>query len=446
MKQKLLFILDIIFIYLSIKFATIITEPENVNIWTHFTGPTIFTFISIISIFYIFNLYDLQRLKIKGESLIRACTGVVIANIAVAALFYLLGHWQFSQNLFLYQILFTVAFLGSIRYIGGMIFSKIYTDNVMVIGAGDTGKAITDVLGNRLIGYIDDDESKWIDSKDRSSFVTGPISNIENILTENKVRKVILAITHNRSRDLVNTLLKARINGFTIVEMADEYERLTKKVPVHHIHDRWIILEQGFQIYSHEYVGKIKRIMDVLISIIGLILASPIMLIASLLIKLESKGPAFFNQKRVGLNDKEFTIYKLRSMKNDAEKNGAVWAKKNDNRVTKLGRFIRKVRIDELPQLWNILKGDMSLIGPRPERMVFVKELEEDLPYYYIRHTIKPGLTGWAQINYPYGATKEDALHKLEYELYYIKNMSILFDIKIMLKTIGVMLFGQGGR
>ncbi len=228
--------------------------------------------------------------------------------------------------------------------------------------------------------------------------------------------------------------------------MTDEYERLRKKVPVHHIHDKWIVLEQGFQIYSHEYVGKIKRIMDVLISFLGLILATPIMIIASILIKLESRGPAFFSQKRVGLNDKEFTIYKLRSMRNDAEKNGAVWAKENDNRVTKLGRFIRKVRIDELPQLWNVLKGDMSLIGPRPERMVFVKELEEELPYYYIRHTVKPGLTGWAQINYPYGATKKDALEKLEYELYYIKNMSILFDIKIMLKTIGVMLFGQGAR
>ncbi len=446
MKQKLLFFLDIIFIYFSIQLSALITMSERVNIWVHFTGPTIFTFIAIISIFYIFNLYDLQRLKIRGESLIRTSTGVIIANISVAALFYLLGHWQFSQAMFLYQILFTTFFLSGIRFIGGIIFSNIYIDNVMVIGAGTEGMFIKETLGKRLIGYIDDDEQKWKDKNNDEPFITGPVSNIENILTENNIKKVILAITLNRSKELVNCLLKARIKGFTIVEMTDEYERLRKKVPVHHIHDKWIVLEQGFQIYSHEYVGKIKRIMDVLISFLGLILATPIMIIASILIKLESRGPAFFSQKRVGLNDKEFTIYKLRSMKNDAEKNGAVWAKENDNRVTKLGRFIRKVRIDELPQLWNILKGDMSLIGPRPERMVFVKELEEELPYYYIRHTVKPGLTGWAQINYPYGATKKDALEKLEYELYYIKNMSILFDIKIMLKTVGVMLFGQGSR
>ncbi len=446
MKQQLLFVLDIFCIYVSIKLAAIITMPTNVTIFSYFTGPAIFTICATIALFYIFNLYDLQRLKIKGETIIRVFVGILIANISVAALFFILGHWQFSPKLLLYQGIFSLILLSSSRFIGGIIFSKIYRDDVLVIGAGESGRLIAKILGSKVKGFIDDDRGKWTKGTEEKPFITGPVLKLQEILKENGIKKVILAVTYNRSKELMDVLLRARISGISIIEMADEYERQEKKVPVHHIQDRWILLEQGFQIYNHELVGKVKRILDIILSFIALICSTPIMLIAAILIKLESKGPAFFSQKRVGLNDQEFTIYKLRSMCNDAEKNGAVWAKKNDARVTSLGKFIRKVRIDELPQFWNILMGDMSLIGPRPERMVFVKELEEEIPYYYIRHTIKPGLTGWAQINYPYGATKEDALHKLEYELYYIKNMSIFFDIKIMLKTAGVMLFGQGSR
>jgi exopolysaccharide biosynthesis polyprenyl glycosylphosphotransferase len=267
------------------------------------------------------------------------------------------------------------------------------------------------------------------------------------ILQQHNVKKVILAISHTRcSPEVMETLLKARLNGISIIEMVEEYEELTTRIPVHHIHDHWIVMEQGFKLYSHELTNKIKRLIDVVLSILGLVVLAIPMVLTAIIVKLESKGPAIFKQKRVGLNEKEFTLYKFRSMCQDAEKDGAVWAQKGDVRVTRFGRFIRKVRLDELPQLWNILKGDMSLIGPRPERMVFVKELEKELPYYYLRHTVKPGLTGWAQVNYPYGATKEDALNKLEYELYYIKNMSLMLDIKIILKTIGVMCFGDGAR
>ena len=170
------------------------------------------------------------------------------------------------------------------------------------------------------------------------------------------------------------------------------------------------------------------------------------MLLTAIVVRLESPGPVIYKQDRVGLFEKEFTVYKFRSMRADAEKNGAVWASAQDARVTKFGKFIRKVRIDELPQIWNILKGDMSFIGPRPERMAFVRQLKETIPYYSLRHTVKPGLTGWAQVCYPYGASEEDARRKLEYDLYYIKNMSILLDINIIFKTVGVVLFPKGAR
>ena len=197
---------------------------------------------------------------------------------------------------------------------------------------------------------------------------------------------------------------------------------------------------------SRGSLRRLKRASDVFISLVLLVLASPLMLISALIIRLESPGPVIYKQDRVGLHEREFTVYKFRSMRQDAEKNGAVWASAHDARVTRFGRFIRKVRIDELPQLINVLKGDMSFIGPRPERMAFVRELKKTIPYYGLRHTVKPGLTGWAQVCYPYGATEDDARRKLEYDLYYIKNMSLLLDIHIIFKTVGVVLFPKGAR
>ena len=221
---------------------------------------------------------------------------------------------------------------------------------------------------------------------------------------------------------------------------------MVKRLPLSQITDEWLLETEGFNLNTRGSLRRLKRAFDVCVSIAIFLITAPIMLLTAIAIRLESKGPVIYKQDRVGLFEKEFTVYKFRSMRTDAEKNGAVWAKEHDDRITRVGRFIRKVRIDELPQLWNVLKGDMSFIGPRPERMTFVKKLKEDIPYYSLRHTVKPGLTGWAQVCYPYGASEEDSRHKLEYDLYYIKNMSILLDITIVLKTIGVVLFPKGAR
>jgi exopolysaccharide biosynthesis polyprenyl glycosylphosphotransferase len=244
----------------------------------------------------------------------------------------------------------------------------------------------------------------------------------------------------------MDVLLRARLSGIVVEELVTAYERVTDRVPVRFIQDRWLLLEQGFSLYSKEVVRKLKRTMDILIALLLLILLWPLMLVAVMLIKKDSPGPAIFKQTRVGEGKKEFTLYKFRSMVQNAETNGAMWAQKDDPRITQLGHWLRTTRIDELPQLINVIKGDMSLVGPRPERPEFVRDLEQEIPYYYIRHTVKPGITGWAQIMYPYGSTHEDALKKLEYELYYIKNMSLLLDVKILCRTIGVMVFGEGAR
>ena len=190
----------------------------------------------------------------------------------------------------------------------------------------------------------------------------------------------------------------------------------------------------------------IKRTLDLFLAVTGLLVSLPVTVITGILIKLESPGPVFYLQERVGEKERTFKVIKFRSMRNDAEKDGAVWASENDPRITQVGNFIRKVRIDEIPQMWNVLKGDMSFVGPRPERPIFVHTLVESIPYYSLRHAVKPGITGWAQVCYPYGASEEDALRKLEYDLYYIKNQSIFMDLLIIFRTIKTVLFQKGSR
>lgn len=254
-----------------------------------------------------------------------------------------------------------------------------------------------------------------------------------------------LIITENiKERSHIEYVLDLKLKGIQVFDYLSFIEKLEEKVPVDSISEEWILYGSGFTILYDGIQGRIKRIFDITCAIIIAIITSPIMLISILIIKLESKGNTLYIQKRVGLGNKEFNIYKFRSMGQDAEINGAQWAEKNDPRVTKFGNIMRKTRIDELPQLWNVIKGDMTFVGPRPERMIFIKELEKGIPFYNIRHCVKPGLTGWAQVKYPYGASVEDAFQKLQYDLYYIKHQTVVFDIMVLFKTLKIVIFGRG--
>ncbi len=253
-----------------------------------------------------------------------------------------------------------------------------------------------------------------------------------------------ITLTESDFRDLITLKLK----GYKVLDLIDFYEYFLRKIPVKLIKDcKYFFNMDVYRHYDH-FFKKLyffgKRLLDITASILILVLTCPIMVLTAIAIKLESEGGAIFKQVRTGLNGKPFVLYKFRSMRKDAEKDGAKWASENDNRVTKVGKFIRKTRIDELPQLFNVLKGDMSLIGPRPERPEFDEKLEKEIPYYSLRYLVKPGLTGWAQVNYPYGASVEDAEQKLTYDLYYVKNSSFLLDIEIALKTIKVIFFARG--
>jgi len=256
---------------------------------------------------------------------------------------------------------------------------------------------------------------------------------------------VVLALEERRNALPLADLLRIKTTGVHVNDFSSFIERETGRVDLETVNPSWLIFNDGFS--SGQVVSRaLKRLFDIVVSGLVLLLTAPVILLFALLVRLDSKGPAFYRQTRVGLYGQPFDVIKLRSMRTDAEVNGVQWASENDPRVTRIGNFIRKTRIDELPQLWTVLKGEMSFVGPRPERPEFVADLEQHLPYYAERHMVKPGITGWAQINYPYGASIEDSRHKLEYDLYYAKNCSPFLDLLILLQTLRVVLWNEGAR
>jgi exopolysaccharide biosynthesis polyprenyl glycosylphosphotransferase len=238
-------------------------------------------------------------------------------------------------------------------------------------------------------------------------------------------------------------LLDLKLKGVSFDHLASVYEEYTGKIAVENLRPSWLIFSSGFN--GSRALKAVKRATDIIVSVVGLLLMAPLMVVIGALVRLTSPGPALYHQVRVGYRDRSFVLHKFRSMRADAEaQTGAIWAKAGDPRVTSIGGFLRKSRLDELPQLWNVLVGDMSFVGPRPERPEFVEELTREIPFYRQRHCVRPGLTGWAQVKYAYGASREDALEKLQYELFYIKNMSLSLDMYIILKTVKTVVLRRG--
>ena len=272
--------------------------------------------------------------------------------------------------------------------------------------------------------------------------ILGSINNLEKIVLENRPDVVVVALSERRGVFPYREMLNCKMQGIRVEDWPTFYEKLTGKILIQNLRPSWLIFSEGFA--RTGFVRTMKRTTDILLAAFGLCVSFPLMVCISLFIKLSSRGPIFFKQERVGEHGKVFTLYKFRTMIADAEKEtGPVWAQETDPRITRLGIILRRTGLDEIPQLCNVLKGDMSLVGPRPERPHFVAELQEQIPYYSQRLTVKPGVTGWAQVRYGYGATVEDALEKLQYDLYYIKNMSFFLDFLIMLSTLHKVLFAK---
>jgi sugar transferase (PEP-CTERM system associated) len=276
--------------------------------------------------------------------------------------------------------------------------------------------------------------------------VIGTVDEIPAVVASRRVDRVVVSLADARGKLPMDKLLEMKLGlGVTFDHLASVYEEYTGKIAVENLRPSWFIFSEGF--HKSRVVLAAKRAMDVVLSAVGLVVLTPVILVAAAVVKLTSRGPALYHQQRVGLNGRLFTVHKLRSMRVDAESTtGAVWASAEDPRVTPVGRFLRRTRLDEVPQLWNVLRGDMSMVGPRPERPEFIAQLTGQIPFYGCRHSVRPGITGWAQVRYTYGATVEDALEKLQYDLFYVKHMTIAFDLFVLVATLKTVLLRRGAQ
>jgi sugar transferase (PEP-CTERM system associated) len=297
-------------------------------------------------------------------------------------------------------------------------------------------------LGIEIVGFVDQLPRPAVPD-DEDVNIVGTLDDIPDIVKSRNVDRVVVSLADARGRLPMDRLLEMKLDGVRFDHLASVYEECTGKIAIENLRPSWFIFSSGFR--KSRFVEAGKRALDIAVASIGLVLTGPLMGLVAIAVRLTSPGPVLYHQKRVGLQGKVFTVHKFRSMRVDAEKHtGAVWATEGDTRVTPIGRFIRSARLDELPQFWNVLHGDMSFVGPRPERPEFVRDLTKQIPFYGQRHVVRPGLTGWAQVNFRYGATVADSMEKLQSDLFYIKNLSIALDLFIILKTIQTIVLRRG--
>jgi sugar transferase (PEP-CTERM system associated) len=394
---------------------------------------------------YLFDLYDLSFSQALTDTVTRILRSFGIGCILLAGIYFTFPAIMISTKVFWLGCLITGGTIGLWRFVYAMILERqLFTQPVILLGSGTTAEKISAEIGKkkdsgyRIVAQVDNEPDK------RLRGLQADTRSLVQICRDSRAEKIIVTMDNQRGKMPIQELMACKLHGLQIVTGINFYEGLAGKVLVEKVNPSWIIFSEGFKIGRFNCL--VKRLADITISFLGLVMSSPISLLTALIIKLESPGPVFYFQDRVGEKEKLFKVIKFRSMRADAEKDGPVWANQNDSRVTRFGRFIRKARIDEIPQMWNVLKGEMSFVGPRPERPVFVEQLAAKIPYYSLRHNVKPGITGWAQICYPYAASEEDALRKLEYDLYYIKNVSLRMDLGIIFMTAKTILFQRGAR
>ena len=413
-------------------------------------GAILFIGVALL-VSYLMEVYTLDRRCKKWKIFInclRAGGGIFFTLLLVSYLSELVGNtrWVFllaSGLFFTYQFLWHAFSAFAVQ-------SPRFCQRVLILGVGSLARQLGEMIctDNRLFnlaGFIKCSNNESDGERTITEELLVPMDT-DLLSTARKVKAdiIVVAIAEKRGVLPLQQMMQCKLEGIQVVDAPTFYEINMEKLMLEEITPGWIVFSNGFN--RSKRINIYKRCFDVALSTIGLFLSIPLLPIIAVAIAFDSAGPVFFQQVRVGNGEKTFTLYKFRSMTLDAEKNGAVWAMKNDVRVTRVGRFLRDYRIDEIPQLYNVFMGDMSFIGPRPERPEFVQSLKKDIFYYSKRHTIKPGITGWAQVRYPYGATVEDAIEKLRYDLYYIKNLSFSLDSQILFETMKLVILGKGGR
>lgn len=411
-------------------------------------SPVLFYLGTVALSAYFFDLYDIQLFKSKKQIIRRIFLSAITNFFLLTAIFYLLPDLQIGRGL-LFLALSLLLVCQYVYRLSIRRFSRAsrFANRTLIIGVGELAKKIDEIVPRDLnihsyVGFVRCGNETPLVEEER---IVGKINELAVLIHDYRPHRVIIALSERRGALPLKEIMHSKLRGVKIFDAATYFELQTGCLLLENMQPSAFIYTGGF--YMTPFMRNYKRIFDLFFSLLGICLSAPLLPFIILLIKLESPGPALYQQLRVGEREVEYFVYKFRTMRLDAEQEcGAVWAQKDDPRVTRVGKFLRKSRIDEIPQLYNVLKGDMSFIGPRPERLTFVDRLKTTIPYYSTRHFIKPGITGWAQVSYPYGASEEDALEKLRYDLFYIKNYSIYLDFKIIFATFKVVASGFGGR
>lgn len=437
-------------VYLNSIFQLVSHQVSQIAINVVFIHAIVFALVVQLSSLAM-GLYN-SKLRESFRGVARRLLVSVAIGFFIASLinpFY--GQGALAIELLAISSLMSLIFASGVRYLTLQIdFFGFNKRNVLVLGAGERASIIekrmrrdVDRQGFFMHGFVimNGDAENGIINENRITLD----GSLVNYALEHEIDEIVVANDERRDNLPVDELFACKIRGVEVTEILDFIERETGQIAVNLIYPSWVIYSNGFASANH-LRNTLDWIFNASMAFVLLLLTWPVMLITAILIKLDEgmKAPIFYFQERVGLDGQAFNIIKFRSMRIDAEKNGAQMASENDDRTTKIGKFIRKYRVDELPQIYNVMRGDMGFVGPRPERPEFVQQLIKNIPYYNERHNVKPGLTGWAQLKYPYGATQEDSLEKLKYDLYYIKHRSFMLDLLILIRTVEIVLFGKG--
>jgi sugar transferase (PEP-CTERM system associated) len=395
------------------------------------------------------DIYGFRKARPSKEYAIRICQAIAIASVTLCVLYFIAPNIMVGRGVFGISVL-----LSSIFLILWHTFLRLYLGvrtphtNLLILGTGNLAReAVREILrhpelGIKVVGFVDDNP-ELVGVSIVNPKVVGVYEDLPQLVARHRIDRIVVGLQDRRGKLPIKDLLDFKTRGVAIEEATTFYERVAGKIPIENLKPSWMVFNTGFGVSKRMLIE--KRILSLVVSSILLLLFSPVILLLMVAIKLDSKGSIFYRQDRVGQGGRTFMLVKFRSMYQDAEtESGPVWCKDGDSRVTRVGRFMRRTRLDELPQLYNVFRGDMSLVGPRPERPHFVQQLAEAIPFYPLRHTIKPGITGWAQINYGYANSLDHTVEKLQYDLFYIKNMSWVLDALIMLETIKTVLVRKG--
>lgn len=405
-----------------------------------------------LACFYYNDLYDLTNGSGSADSVLRVEQSLGAAMLLLGLLYFLAPNLLLSRGVFLIgMVLATGSVAGSRRLLDRVWRLAAPTQRVLILGTGplalELARELTrrDDLSLRLDGFVTAAPAASRDERVFGFPILGSVTELEEIAKQWSTSRIIVALDDRRGVLPTRELVTLRVQGVRIEDAPSALSALTGRISLRRLNPSWFVFSDGF--HRSKWNDLLKRTLDLAAGIVGFLVSLPIMALVALAVRLDSKGAVIYRQTRVGRTGKDFQVLKFRSMRPDAEdQNGAQWASVNDPRVTRIGRFLRTYRLDELPQFVNVIRGDMSFVGPRPERPCFVDELRKTVPYYDERHSVRPGITGWAQVEYFYGSSVEDAFNKLEYDFFYLKNMSVLFDMAIIFQTIRIVIRGQGAR